>query len=224
LLNDENIDDKIADDKIDSERFDLRIAESRMQEVGKRIARIDPKVASEHSIDAGDALEVASENAKTVILNWPAYEEDFGKGLIRIDGYERKKLGVGINDIVSVRKIKIAQAESITLAPTEPLKISGAEPYLLSLLEGRIVTRNDIVPIGIMGQVVHLAVILTNPQDESVLVTNQTEIIVSQVAQQALEKKVKSITYEDIGGLKDEVRKVREIIELPLRHPELFRS
>lgn len=257
FVNDEKIDSNANDNKPDSERFNLKVAESNINEVGKRIARIDPKVAIEYGINTGDALEVSSKNLRTIVLNRPSSDEDFGKGLIRIDGHERKKLKAGINDIVSVKKIKISEAKSITLAPTEPLRISEAEPYLLSILEGQIVTRTDIVPIGIMGQVIHFVVISTDPPGESALITNQTKIIISQeVAQQASEKKLnpkipgflkrfvsslgeknhpktnfkssqqiklKSITYEDVGGLKDEVRKVREIIELPLRHPELFK-
>ncbi len=210
--------------KEDDKKFYLKVAESNTKDVGRRIARIDPKVAQKYDIQTGDALEIHSEKSKAVVLNWPAYEQDVGKGLIRIDGHTRKKLEIGINDKVEVKKIKIVEAKSITLAPTEPLRIRGAEEYLSSILSNQIVTRSDIISIGIMGQLINLVVVSTNPPNESLLVTESTKIIVSEeVVQHALEKETVSITYDDVGGLKDEILKVREMIELPLRHPELFK-
>ena len=85
------------------------------------------KIAEDLNIDTGDALEIYSEKSKIVVLNWPAYKQDFGKGIIRIDGYSRKKLEIGINDKVEVAKTEIVEAKSIILASTEPLKIKGAE-------------------------------------------------------------------------------------------------
>src|ERR687891_374404 len=167
-----------------------------------------------------------SSNNKTTVLNWPAYSQDYGKGLIRIDGYARNKLGVGINDTVDIKKVQAKDAQSITLAPTEPLRILGAEEYLASFLEGQLVTRGDTIPLNIMGQRVDLVVISTNPSGP-VIINDSTQVTVSEETAKAVaatrEQAVPTITYEDIGGLRDEVTKVREMIELPLRHPELFK-
>ena len=205
----------------------LKVAEASSRDVGRRIGRVDPKVASEMSLSTGDAIEIsAGKNKKTTILHWPAYQEDYGRGLIRIDGYTRNKLEVGINDTVDIRRVETKEAQQITLAPTEPLRILGAEEYLASFLEGQLVTKGDVVPLNVMGQRIDLVVISTAPGGP-VIISQKTEVIVSEESAQAVaaarEGDIPSITYEDIGGLRDEVTKVREMIELPLRHPELFR-
>src|SRR5918911_2897882 len=205
----------------------LKVAEADSRDVGRRIARIDPKIGQALGLSTGDALEITSaERKKTTVLNWPAYQHDYGKGLIRIDGYTRNKLGVGINDTVDIRKVEAKQAQSITLAPTEPLRIMGAEGYLSGVLEGLLVNRGDTIPLSIMGQRIDLVVISTAPSGP-VKINSSTQVNVSEETAKAAaatkEGGIPSITYEDIGGLKDEVTKVREMIELPLRHPELFR-
>ena len=214
--------DKHDDNK--DKKIYVKVAEPNSKDVGKRIAHLDPKIAEEYNIDTGDALEISSEKAKVVVLNWPAYKQDSGKGLIRIDGYTRKKLEVDINDKVEIRKTEIAKAKSIVLAPTEPLRIRGAAWFISRILINQTVTKGDIVPIGIMGQVIHLIVISIDPQKDSLLVTDQTKITISdEIAQEFLEKEVPALIYENVGGLKEEIRKIREMIELPLIHPELFK-
>ena len=214
--------DKHDDNK--DKKIYVKVAEPNSKDVGKRIAHLDPKIAEEYNIDTGDALGISSEKAKVVVLNWPAYKQDSGKGLIRIDGYTRKKLEVDINDKVEIRKTEIAKAKSIVLAPTEPLRIRGAAWFISRILINQTVTKGDIVPIGIMGQAIHLIVVSTNPQKDSLLVTDQTKIAVSdEIVQESLEKDVPPLIYENVGGLKEEIRKIKEMIELPLRHPELFK-
>ena len=202
------------------EKASLKVAEANSKDVGRRIARVDPKVSEELGLLTGDVVEISSEKAKVSVLNWPSYQQDYGKGLIRIDGYVRNRLDVGVNDKVEIRKIETKDAKSITLAPTEPLRILGAEEYLATLLVDQIITKGDIVPIGIMGHRLDLMVVRTNPPKGSLKITDSTQIIVSEEIAEGLTTQV---TYEDVGGLKDEVTKVREMIELPLRHPELFR-
>ena len=89
------------------------------------------------NITSGDALELSSIGKKTTVLSWPARNSDRGKGLIRIDGYTRNKLDVGINDQIEVKKVESKDAKSITFAPTEPLRIVGAEEYLAEYLNGQ---------------------------------------------------------------------------------------
>jgi transitional endoplasmic reticulum ATPase len=208
----------------------LRVAEADSRDVGRRIGRIDPKVAQELGLSTGDAIEISSAQRKrTTVLNWPAYQQDYGKGLIRIDGYTRNKLDVGINDTVDIRKVEAKEAQTVTLAPTEPLRIIGAEDYLSGVLEGQLVTRGDTIPLSIMGQRVDLVVISTAPSGP-VIISGSTQVNISEETAKAAAAAAAvkgggapSITYEDIGGLRDEVTKVREMIELPLRHPELFK-
>ena len=205
----------------------LRVAEANSRDVGRRVGRVDPKVASEIGLSTGDAVEIsAGKKKKTTVLSWPAYQEDHGRGLIRIDGYTRSKLEVGINDTVDIRRVETREAQQITLAPTEPLRILGAEDYLASFLDGHLVTKGDTIPLNVMGQRIDLVVISTTPGGP-VIISSNTEVTVSEETAEAVaaakEGGIPSITYEDIGGLRDEVTKVREMIELPLRHPELFR-
>ena len=204
----------------------LKVAEAEQRDVGRKIARVDPTIAERLKISTGDALEVSSLGKKTTVLNWPARETDKDKGLIRIDGYARNKLDVGINDSVELKKVESKDARSITLAPTEPLRIVGAEDYLTDYLNGHLMTKGDTIPISVMGQRIDLVVISTNPSGP-VIITDSTKITVSEESAKAVqiskEGGAPSITYEDIGGIRNEVARVREMIELPLRHPELFK-
>ena len=204
----------------------LEVAEAEQRDVGRKIARIDPAIAKHINITSGDALEITSLGRKTTVLNWPARESDRGKGLIRIDGLIRNRLDVGINDLVEIRVVESKDAKSITFAPIEPLRIMGAEEFLSEYLNGTLMTKGDTIPINVMGRRVDLVVISTSPSGP-VIITNSTEIIVSEESSKAeqISKQGEnaSITYEDIGGLGDAVARVREMIELPLRHPELFK-
>jgi transitional endoplasmic reticulum ATPase len=204
----------------------LRVAEANSRDVGRRVGRVDPKVASEIGLSTGDAAEISAGNKKTTVLSWPAYQEDYGRGLIRIDGFTRSKLEVGINDNVDIKKIETEEAQKITLAPTEPLRILGADEYLAAFLDGQLVTKGDTIPLNVMGQRIDLVVISTAPGGP-VIISRNTEVTVSEETAEAVaaarEGGIPSITYEDLGGLRDEVTKIREMIELPLRHPELFR-
>ena len=205
----------------------LKVAEAEQRDVGRKIARVDPAVAKRLNIASGDALELSSLGRKTTVLNWPAKESDKGKGLIRIDGLIRNRLDVGINDLIEIRVVESKSAKSITFAPIEPLRIMGAEEFLAEYLDGTLMTKGDTIPISVMGRRIDLVVISTNPSGP-IIINNSTEIIVSEESSKAVEIAkggggTASITYEDIGGLGDAVSRVREMIELPLRHPELFK-
>ena len=207
--------------------INLKVAEvAEQRDVGRKIARIDSAIAERMNVSTGDALELSSLGKKTAVLSWPARQSDRGKGLIRIDGYTRNKLDVGINDTVDVKKVESKDAKSITFAPTEPLRIVGAEEYLAEYLNGTLMTKGDTIPINVMGQRIDLVVTSTSPSGP-IIINDSTKITVSEENAKALqiskEGGVPSITYEDIGGFRDEVARVREMIELPLRHPELFK-
>ncbi|MCW4022616.1 MAG: CDC48 family AAA ATPase [archaeon] len=199
----------------------LRVAEAQSRDVGRGIARIDPKASSEIGLSAGDVVEIHGKK-KTAAIYWPGYPQDTEMGIIRIDGYTRNNAGAGMDEKVEIKKIEAKEASKITIAPTEPLRITGGEEYLKQLLENRVITRGDILPIGIMGRKVNLVVTAVQPHSAAVLVVPATQIVLSEKPTKISETEIPKISYEDIGGLTDEIKKVREMIELPLRYPELF--
>ena len=198
----------------------LRVADAYQRDVGRGIARVDPKVVDELGLTSGVVIQIVGKK-KTTALSWPGYESDHGKGTIRIDGYLRNNAGVSIDDKVTIRKIEAKIAQRVTLAPTEPLRIVGGEEYLSQILEGRVLARGDYVPISVMGRKIDLVVTSTTPTAEAVIVTDQTQVTVGEQVKEA-PRAIPRIAYEDIGGLRPVIQKVREMIELPLRHPELF--
>ncbi|MEM1566665.1 MAG: CDC48 family AAA ATPase [Candidatus Bathyarchaeia archaeon] len=198
----------------------LRVAEARSRDVGRGIARLDPEAMEKLGLTPGDVVEISGKR-KTVAICWPGYSEDAGKGIIRIDGYTRNNAGVSIDEKVTVRKVEAKKATKITLTPTEPLRIEGAEDYLAQLLEGRVVTRGDYIPIGIMGRKVDLMVTSVQPPAPAVIIAADTQISIGEKPAAAV-REVPRVTYEDIGGLQEEIRKIREMVELPLKYPELF--
>jgi transitional endoplasmic reticulum ATPase len=198
----------------------LKISEAKSYDAGRGIARIDPEVAREMGLQTGDVIGIEG-TKRTAALIWPGYPEDNNTGIIRVDGTVRRNAGVSIDDKVQIRKIQTAPAEKILFAPTQPLKIQGGESYLLHNLDGRVISRGDAVELNIMGRRVDLIVISTRPVSDSVIITDGTQIEISDKPAKELPS-IPRVSYEDIGGLGDEVRKVREMIELPLRHPEIF--
>ncbi|MDJ0270676.1 MAG: CDC48 family AAA ATPase [Aigarchaeota archaeon] len=199
----------------------LRVAEAHPRDVGRGVAVVDSKVVNEMGWRAGDVIEISGKKRSHALL-WPSRREDYGKGLIRIDSHIRNNVGASIGDKVIIRKTTAKTAEKITLAPTEPLRIIGGEEYLSQLLEGRVVTRGDTVAINIMGRRIDLVVTATTPTADAVIVTSGTQIVLSEEAPKAVPTAIPRVSYEDIGGLRNEIQKIREMIELPLKYPELF--
>jgi transitional endoplasmic reticulum ATPase len=205
----------------DDSKITLKVAETNPKFVGRGMALIDPKVMEELALSTGDVIEVSGKK-KSYVLLWSSPSSDYGKKLIRIDGYTRNEIDVGIDDTVTIRKVTVKKAEQVTLAPTEELNIVGLEEYLPELLNGRVVAKGEIIPLNVMGRRIGFTVTSVSPSDATVsLIDPNTEFVIGKVPKQAA-KGVPRVTYEDIGGLKNEVQKVREMIELPLRHPEIF--
>ena len=199
----------------------LRVVQAKSADDGKGIARIDSAIMRILQLSQGDIVMVEG-GRDTVAIAFTGYPEDENRGTIRIDGTIRKNAGVGLDEKVGLRKIVPKPATKVTLAPTQPLKIMGGEEYLVKLLDGRPIAKGDLVEVGIMGRKFDLVVQSFTPAGEAGVIQNFTEVKLSEKpAKQEIAKGPK-VAYEDIGGLKDEVDKVREMIELPLRHPELF--
>lgn len=203
----------------------LKIAETNSKFVGKGMALVDPKVMELMSLAPGDVIEVINKkNKSTYVLLWSSPASDYDKGLIRIDGYTRSNIGEGIDGRVTVRKVdNIEKAEQLILSPTEDLNIVGLEEHLPELLDGRVVTRGDVIPLNIMGRKIGFVINSISPVNKVTIIDSHlTEFIISAIPKGTTRGAMPRITYEDIGGLRNEVQKVREMIELPLRHPEIF--
>ncbi len=198
----------------------LRVAEAYYRDVGRSIARVDPEVMEELGLQSGDIIEIIGKESVPAIV-WPGYPEDRGKRIIRIDGSLRSNAGVGIDDKVRIRKVEAKPAEKIVIAPTEPVRIMGGEAYLLRLLEGRPVKRGQKIRVEVFGHVLTFVIVSTKPSGV-VIVNRNTVIDLKEKPVEEVRRNVPNVTYEDIGGLKRELRLVREMIELPLKHPELF--
>ncbi len=219
----------ISNDKDDHGNRDqsksLKIAETNSKFVGKGMALVDPKVMEMMSLSPGNVIEVINKkNKSTYVLLWSSPASDYGKDLIRIDGYTRSNIGEGIDDRVIIRKVdSIQKAEQIILSPTEELNIAGLEEHLPELLDGRVVTRGDVIPLNIMGRKIGFVINGISPANKVTIINSHiTEFIISAIPKGTTRGAMPRITYEDIGGLRNEVQKVREMIELPLRHPEIF--
>jgi transitional endoplasmic reticulum ATPase len=202
------------------EEIVLRVAEAFYRDVGRGIARIDPEVMEKLGLQSGDIIEIIGKESVPAIV-WPSYPEDRGKGVIRIDGNLRSNAGVSIDDKVKIRKVDAKPAERITLAPTEPVRLMGGENYLLRLLEGRPVIRGQKIRVEIFGHTLTFVIVATRPSGV-VVVNRKTELELKEKPAEEVKRAVPNVTYEDIGGLKRELRLVREMIELPLKHPEIF--
>lgn len=199
--------------------IELRVAEALPKDVGRGIARIDSKSMKELGIQTGDVVQITGRR-KTFVKVLPAYVDDYGRGIIRLDSYTRNNAGIGLDDKVNVQGVDVKQAEKISLAPTEPLQIIGVEDFLTQILAGRVLSRGDVIPITVMGRRISLVVNSTTPSGGAVIVSDATKVELSEKAE--VIQNLPQVSYEDIGGMRDVVQKVREMIELPLKHPELF--
>ncbi|MBN2333991.1 CDC48 family AAA ATPase [Candidatus Bathyarchaeota archaeon] len=203
------------------ENVTLRVAEAPPNLVGRGIAVLDPKVIEENGWQSGEVLEITGAH-KAYAKIWPGQTMEYGRGLIRIDSMTRNNAGVGIDDRVTVRRIEARQAEGLTMYPTEPLRIVGGERYLAQLLEGRVVSQGSVITINIMGRRVDLVITQIQPRADAVIVSKETQVRFTDKAPRQSTGNIPKVTYEDIGGLDREIAKVREMIELPMKHPELF--
>ena len=202
----------------------LRVQEAYHRDVGRGIARIDMETMRHLGMVSGDIIEIEGKGATATAVVWPGYPSEEGKGVILIDGNIRSNAKVSIDDRVKVRKIHAKPAERITLAPTQPVRITGGEYYLLKLLEGRPISKGQTIRVEMLGSPMTFVVTATRPAG-TVIADMRTEVTISEKPAEAGKvEKVSRISYEDIGGLRREIGLVREMIELPLRHPEIFQK
>ena len=196
----------------------LRVAEAYHRDAGRWIARIDTETMRALGLIPGDVIEIEGRSIATAIVH-PAYSPDSGKSIIRVDGNIRSNAGVALDDKVKVKQTRAKMAKRITLAPTQPIRIAGGERYLLSRLKGVPITKGQIIRIELLGNPASFVVTNTVPVG-TVIPNIDTEIVLRKVREEKIG--LPRVTYEDVGGLKREIGMIREMIELPLRHPELF--
>ena len=206
-------------DEIDE--ITLHVAEARHRDAGRGIARIGTNAMQQLGLVTGDVIEVQGKASAPAIV-WPAYPEESDTDIIRIDGNIRNNSGVGIDEMVKIRKVEASKCEKIIIASTQPIKIIGGSEYLLKILEGRPVVRGQKIRVDTLGN--PLTFVVTETQPSGVVISTRTTQIV--LKEKPIEENSHStdITYEDIGGLHREVGLVREMVELPFRHPELFQK
>ena len=201
---------------VKSASFAVRVREARQRDVGRGIARVDSALG----FSPGDIIEIAGKK-KTVALVWPSYPEDAGQGLIRIDGIIRANAGVGIDERVTIQRIAAKPAQKLSLAPAGNLALRDGSEYVKRALEGRPVTRGDHVRFQIMGRVIEYNVVNFQPVGDAVIIGLRTQVDLK-TEPVKVSAVATGVTWEDIGGLDDAIRKLREMVELPMRHPELF--
>jgi len=196
----------------------LKVLEAYTRDVGRGVARIDYDSMDSLGASTGDVIEIKGKR-RTVAKCLPLYPSDEGKGIIRVDGLVRNNAGIAIGDTVAVKKIKAVAAEKIVVAPLEAIPPID-ERYLADALESVPLIKGDNVMVPYFGGRLTFQVIGVTPVADAVLVTQKTVFHIAEKGETL--RGVPQVAYEDIGGLTDEIKKVREMIELPLRHPEIF--
>jgi transitional endoplasmic reticulum ATPase len=206
----------------------LKVSEAFQQDVGYGRARIDHQTRMDLDLSIGDVIELEGTKV-TATSVWRAHPSDEGKRLVRIDNLTRKNAGTGLGDRVKIRRAEVKEARDVALAPLMPegQRIEfgmGIDVIIRKNMLRRPITKGDeiIIPgIAFFGNALPFVIVDTNPHG-IVMITERTVLHVKEEAAKITEEEGTRVSYEDIGGLHIEIQKVREMIELPLKHPELF--
>ena len=198
----------------------LRVAEAKHRDVGKRRARIDPHHMEHAGIQPGEVVELVGKRA-TAVTAWPADEEEKETDIIRIDGQTRKNAGVGINDLLNLKKIDCKQAKNVTLMPLGDTSITVDKEFcdfVKNRLKGFPVNEGDEISVVILGNQMDFKIEKVAPKS---IARIERSTRLSIMAETTTDRKPR-VTYEEIGGMKEQIKRLREIVELPMRHPEVF--
>ena len=200
----------------------LKIDEIPQQHVGRGRAIVDPKIIEDQNWNSGQILEITY-NKKTHVKLWPGTTEEYGTGIIKIDGITRLNIGAGIGDKISIKSVEAPNAEQIVLSPTEKLPIDEEQLHnvMIANFQNHVFTVHDSIQLPTqMGGKIQFITTSTKPS-KPVIVTENTIFKLGAMTK-AIDASIPRITYDELGGLKKEVQKIREMVELPMRHPELF--
>jgi len=201
----------------------LRVSDAKQRDVGHGKVRIDNETMRKLGITAGDFIEIHGKKT-TVAISWPAYNEDQDQDIIRMDGLIRRNTGVALNEYVTIRKGEVKDAHTIVFAPTD-VRLNVDDEFI-SFIKRRFMDmpfmEGDMALLSVFGSAVPLIVARTKPKGAVRIVENCAVNVMSEPAPE--KKGIPMVTYEDIGGLHEQIRRIREMVELPLRHPELFQK
>ena len=197
----------------------MRVGEAKNRDVGKKRARIGPDAMDYLQASPGDAIKISAKNTTCAII-WPSDEDEKYPDTIRIDGQTRKNLGVALNDVVEIQKVKTVQAKTVTLMPINDIVTVDKEftDFVKNRLKGMPLSQDDEISVMILGNSMDFKIKKVSPKG-IVKIERQTQLTI--LSESSGDKK-SGITYEQVGGLRSEIKVMREIVELPLRHPELF--
>ena len=204
----------------ESSPVQLRVAEAKHRDVGKRRARIDPHYMTTLGIQAGEVIELVGKRS-TAVTAWPADEEEKENDIIRIDGQTRKNASVGINDLLNLKKIDCKNAKGVTLMPLGESSITVDKEFcdfVKNRLRGFPVNEGDEISVVILGNQMDFKIEKVAPKS---IARIERSTRLSIMAETTTDRKPR-VTYEEIGGMKDQIKRLREIVELPMRHPEVF--
>jgi transitional endoplasmic reticulum ATPase len=206
----------------ETEFFEVTVKEAAHDDAGRGIARVSIEVMKKLGLVSGDVIEIQGKKKAAAIV-WPGFAQDTGAAILRIDGNIRGNAGTGIDEKVKIRKSEAEYAKRVVIQPTQPIRLVGGEQYLSRVLRGRSVIEGQTVRVDVIGNSITLVIAKVVPKGIAI-VTDDTEIELKEDPYKPEEGKqeVSDIHYEDIGGLGRELQLVREMIELPLRHPEIF--
>jgi len=204
----------------ESSPIQLRVAEAKHRDVGKRRARMDLRHMEHLSIQAGEVIEISCKRS-TAVTAWPADEEEKETDIIRIDGQTRKNAGAGLNDLLVIKKIDCKQAKSVTLMPLGNNNITVDKEFcdfVKHRLKGYPLNEGDEISVVILGNQMDFSVQRLIPKVISTIEHSTRLTIMADVTSDRKPR----VTYEEIGGMKEQIKRLREIVELPMRHPEVF--
>ncbi|QSZ66090.1 AAA family ATPase [Methanofollis aquaemaris] len=205
------------------DQVEVIVKEAYHEDAGRGIARVGIDVMKALNLVSGDVIEIQGREKAAAIV-WPGYPEDTGRGIVRIDGNIRSDARVGIDDTVRVRKVEAGYGQKVVIQPTQPIRLVGGEQYLRRLMAGRPVFEGQSFRINVLGNPLTFVISKVTPRGIAII-TDTTEIELKETPykpEEGKRKPVSDVHYEDIGGLGRELDMVREMIELPLRHPEIF--
>ena len=202
-----------------TEYLEMRIAEAKQRDVGKKRARIGPDASDYLQVTPGDVIELSAEKTTCAVV-WPADEDEKDPETIRLDGQTRKNLGAAINDIIKIKKVTMKTAKSIVLMPLNNSVTVDKEftDFVKNRLKGLPLLQGDEISVMILGNSMDFKINKASPKSV-VKIDRATNLT---ILNETTEEKRTRVTYEEIGGLGTEIKAMREIVELPLRHPELF--
>ena len=197
----------------------MRVGEAKQRDIGKKRARIGPDAMDYLQVTPGDVIQIDAKKSTCAIV-WPTDEDEKYPDTIRIDGQTRKNLGVALSDVVEIKKIMIKPAKAVTLMPVVDQVTVDKEftDFVKNRLKGLPLSHSDEISVMILGNAMDFKIDKISPKGVVRIERTTNLTILSEVS----EDKKSRITYEEVGGLQEEIKVMREIVELPLRHPELF--